>query len=1291
MSYLLLLNVPSIAYVPAGALAPEAASELGVAGGLAAGPQQPGKDDVIQFVKWPTLSLLRVLLASPWMQELLVDVRWLADAGFMDLSLSMPALDERPVAHKYRPHAVLARCWDAPCVEAVLEVLANELGLGNDLLPQCGSISVIALETSRPSRAAHAAFAQSSYAAAVTQLMARGGSSASSESDDDCVEQDSSSSDERPSPRTHYNTYGVLTGTRNSAGLDTTGASTVDLRSVVGTGNGSMLRSVGLQHEAPLLAQAQARGELGGRMAPPRARSAGRMSSPDATPAPAAVSSVADIARSKSAPRRGATKSIYSHTSSSRTSAATAPPGTTTASTAGSNRHVTFGAATPPSVVALDKEQHYDEDDQLPARQRHFLARVARHMWQPLRRGGAQKDDATAEAGAGAAEAAAAVTGGIGGNMRRAAGQNAPPAAAAAAVTSARTGNKPRFSETVTSRILVDRLIAQINSGAMLSFDYLMLVLAASILAGVGLVLDSVVVIIASMLVSPIMGPILAITTGLFLGQRDMVIQGVISETAALLVCLLCGFLVSAVASPFAEDLNWPTPEMESRGEATGLIAGVAIAIPSGLGVALSVLGNNTASLVGVAISASLLPPLVNGGISYYYALLGHLSSDLDRDPAEFVRIGNISIALTAVNIVCIIVTTLLVFRFKELVPIRGKSILFTSVARQLRAAAKQKQHASIRKQLLGLAPHKEGPGTMPVGAEDYTGTWTPAGGPPMPTITPGNAAALAAAATASGLGGPRSAPIGFARAANLFRALNAGQNVVVADTAPRAAQLLAQRSRPSTRGRSASGGGPADTLFSRPTLGSPESEPVARGHHHHDGPATPSPQHARPGQTKPPAAYATIGGHAMFVPSLRAQLLEDAIAEEPEEEAGAEAGAAAASEREMSRSHSARPVAERLACASLSEEHGTDNSTGEITSNATAGPLTPTEDHHPEDKPAGQAKPTKPCVQPASAGKQPGMPSAMSGSPTGGAGPAAGGKLSIMEFSQWRRPEQGAEKHSSHSPAAAHGVGRPPAGVGAAPAPAAAVAAARAPAAEPAPAPAPTPAPTALGAVASATHIAAESNDRASDRVVYSVTPDAPSASAGLSGSQTTPQQRHGRSQSLDNAGSEASEELGPLARMRASRRGASSRRKRSKHFTMPASTSSGFSTSAGMGQLGRSMRHWGSSSRTPSPVASPELRRAASLAMAHAIADPDHASEHLAQAHVPEPVPQQYVVREVDMSDFASGSLINYGMAGQLTRMAEDMDAQFERYGSVIPPGTAGLSLPSEEDHGSAHSAGQ
>ena len=43
-----------------------------------------------------------------------------------------------------------------------------------------------------------------------------------------------------------------------------------------------------------------------------------------------------------------------------------------------------------------------------------------------------------------------------------------------------------------------------------------------------------------------------------------------------------------------------------------GLWVGVCVALPSGAGVALSVLVGNTGSLVGVAISASLLVPVVN-------------------------------------------------------------------------------------------------------------------------------------------------------------------------------------------------------------------------------------------------------------------------------------------------------------------------------------------------------------------------------------------------------------------------------------------------------------------------------------------------------------------------------------------------------------------------------------------------------------------------------------------------------------------------------------------------------
>lgn len=64
---------------------------------------------------------------------------------------------------------------------------------------------------------------------------------------------------------------------------------------------------------------------------------------------------------------------------------------------------------------------------------------------------------------------------------------------------------------------------------------------------------------------------------------------------------------------------GFPCPDCENklfclyfRGVLRGLVPGLLIALASGIGVALSVLGGNAGSLVGVAISASLLPPAVN-------------------------------------------------------------------------------------------------------------------------------------------------------------------------------------------------------------------------------------------------------------------------------------------------------------------------------------------------------------------------------------------------------------------------------------------------------------------------------------------------------------------------------------------------------------------------------------------------------------------------------------------------------------------------------------------------------
>lgn len=155
--------------------------------------------------------------------------------------------------------------------------------------------------------------------------------------------------------------------------------------------------------------------------------------------------------------------------------------------------------------------------------------------------------------------------------------------------------------------------------------------------------------------------------------------------------CVIIGALVGlgATFTDLASD-TWPTNEMQIRGEPLGLITGIAIAVPSGMGVCLSILGGNTSSLVGVAISASLLPPAVNAGVCFVYSFflaIGSVESAEGKTASDFAVIGAISFALTALNIVCIWVSGLIMFEIKEVTPQKKKSAFWAKdikVAREL-------------------------------------------------------------------------------------------------------------------------------------------------------------------------------------------------------------------------------------------------------------------------------------------------------------------------------------------------------------------------------------------------------------------------------------------------------------------------------------------------------------------------------------------------------------------------------------------------------------------------------
>eukprot|EP00494_Astrolonche_serrata_P029935 UN30202 len=168
------------------------------------------------------------------------------------------------------------------------------------------------------------------------------------------------------------------------------------------------------------------------------------------------------------------------------------------------------------------------------------------------------------------------------------------------------------------------------------------------------------------MLVSPLMGPILAFTFGTWIRDWNLTVVGLVSELVGLLLCILTGFVMGLCYANWAEDpYKWPTEQMASRGQLRTLAEGFSVAFPSGIGVALSILGGNMAGLVGVAISASLLPPAVNTGL-YFAFMVWYPDRD---DIAQLTQEGFISLLLTIENITLIYITSLVVLWAKHFAP----------------------------------------------------------------------------------------------------------------------------------------------------------------------------------------------------------------------------------------------------------------------------------------------------------------------------------------------------------------------------------------------------------------------------------------------------------------------------------------------------------------------------------------------------------------------------------------------------------------------------------------------
>jgi hypothetical protein len=160
------------------------------------------------------------------------------------------------------------------------------------------------------------------------------------------------------------------------------------------------------------------------------------------------------------------------------------------------------------------------------------------------------------------------------------------------------------FQHFQKARRTTEELYNDISNGAGMNMNTWLNLIGASLMAAGGLTTNTTVFIVAAMLVSPIMGPILGMTLGYRIADWPLFRNSFISEIKMALTAFLTGLFYGFILGDVGTTYNWPTSAMSpSDSQGFNLVISIIVSAAAGvvLGVSLTSSGGN--ALVGTAIS----------------------------------------------------------------------------------------------------------------------------------------------------------------------------------------------------------------------------------------------------------------------------------------------------------------------------------------------------------------------------------------------------------------------------------------------------------------------------------------------------------------------------------------------------------------------------------------------------------------------------------------------------------------------------------------------------------------
>ncbi|WP_134668834.1 TIGR00341 family protein [Halorussus marinus] len=194
--------------------------------------------------------------------------------------------------------------------------------------------------------------------------------------------------------------------------------------------------------------------------------------------------------------------------------------------------------------------------------------------------------------------------------------------------------------------------------------SFVWMILLSAIIATAGLLVNSPAVVVGSMVIAPMVGPVLTASVGTVTGDREMLADSVRLQVIGLVVAVVTATAFSYVLRTFS---FVPMLEISAIGQISSRVAPslltVAVGLASGSAAAFGLTTKGPTSLIGVMIAAALIPAAGTAGIAVVWGY-------------PTIAVG--SLLLLAVSLVAINVSSLATLWYLGYRPRRSDSGLLT-------------------------------------------------------------------------------------------------------------------------------------------------------------------------------------------------------------------------------------------------------------------------------------------------------------------------------------------------------------------------------------------------------------------------------------------------------------------------------------------------------------------------------------------------------------------------------------------------------------------------------------